>query len=306
MKPPNSTSTDVPALAGHDTLGMAIAFLGVAIFSGTLPMTRLAVAELDAIWVACARAVLAAAIALIALLATRQPWPTRDQVRPLMITAAGVVLGFPLFTSLAMRTESAAHGAVVVGLLPFATALFAAWRNGERPAARFWWAAAVGCALVTGFAWRGAGPGALSGDLALVTAALCGGLGYAEGGRLARTLGGWQTIGWALVLSAPAMIVPTVWRTLVVPPSASAQAWLGFAYVSVLSQFVGFLFWYGGMAIGGVARVSQVQLLQLFLTLAVSQYLLHEPVPAGTWLVAIGVIATVVLARSAPIAPPSR
>jgi drug/metabolite transporter (DMT)-like permease len=282
--------------------GMLLALAGVAIFGATLPATRLAVAALDPWWVALARAEVAAALAGIALLATRQRLPAREHWRGLAVTAAGVVLGFPLFSSLAMTTTSASHGAVVVGLLPFATAIVATWRNGERPAPAFWLAAAAGSAVVIGFALR-AGAGALSsGDLALLAAVASGALGYAEGGRLARALGGWQTIAWALLLAAPVLALPTAWLTFVQPfDGVPRSAWGGFLYVAVFSQLLGFLFWYGGMALGGVARVSQVQLLQIFFTLVFAHLALGEAIEPATWLVALAVVALVALGRRAPV-----
>ena len=201
-----------------------------------------------------------------------------------------------------MRSTDASHGAVISGLLPFATVIAAAWRASERPAPSFWFAAFAGSAVVVAFALRNGGGALHSGDWAMLAAVAGGALGYAEGGRLARSLGGWQTIAWALVVAAPLLALPTLWLSLAQPfASASRAAWAGFLYVSIFSQLIGFLFWYGGMAIGGVARVSQVQLLQLFFTLIFAWWLLDESVDATTWLVAGLVVLLIAVGRRAPV-----
>lgn len=287
-----------------ETRGMLMGTVGVAMFAMTLPMTRLAVADLDPVWLAFARAEGAAALALIALLLTRTPPPERRHWPALAAIAAGVVLGFPLFSSLAMRESDASHGAVITGLMPLATALMGARLAGDRPSRRFWLAALAGSALVCGFALH-AGAGRFgAGDLWMLAAVLTGSAGYAWGGRLARELGGWQTIAWSLILAAPLLALPTVWLTWQSDLStASIGAWLGFAWVTVFSQFIGFYFWYGGMAIGGVARVSQVQLLQIFMTLVFASWIGGERVDPVTWIIAIAVVATVAIGRRAPVRP---
>ncbi|WP_011298498.1 MULTISPECIES: DMT family transporter [Cupriavidus] len=288
--------------------GMLLGFIGVAIFSQTLPFTRMAVAELDATFVALARAVIAAVLALAllgmrgALDAKRRPRGT--QWARLAVTALGVVVGFPVFSSLAMREVPSSHGAIVIGLLPLATAVFAAWFGRERPSVAFWLSAVAGSALVIGFAvWQGAG--ALQhADWYLFGAVLLGALGYAEGGKLSRELGGLETISWALVVSLP-VLLPVVgwlgWRDSAALAAASPRAWLGMAYVSVFSMFIGFLFWYAGLAKGGVARVGQIQLLQPFLTLAGGAVLLAEPLDPATIAFAVAVIAVVALGRRAAV-----
>lgn len=282
--------------------GMLIALAGVIIFAATLPATRVAVAHFSPWWVALARAELAAVLAGAALWLRGERVPPREHWPAIGLTALGVVLGFPLFSSLAMVSASASHGAVVAGLLPFATAIAATLRSGERPAAAFWAAAALGSGVVVAFALRSGGGAMGAGDWAMLAAVAAGALGYAEGGRLARVLGGWQTIAWALVASAPVLALPTLWLSVSQPfASAPGAAWAGFLYVAAFSQFLGFLFWYGGMAIGGVARVSQVQLLQLFFTLLFAWLLLGEPVDASTWLVALVVVALIAIGRRAPV-----
>ncbi|WP_026035546.1 DMT family transporter [Cupriavidus sp. BIS7] len=298
--------------------GMLLGFIGVAIFSQTLPFTRMAVAELDATFVALARAVIAAALAL-ALLAARgalapEKWPRGGQWLRLAVTALGVVVGFPVFSSLAMREVPAGHGAIVIGLLPLATAVFAAWFGNERPSLGFWLSALTGSALVVAFAlWQGAG-GLQHADWFLFLAVVLGALGYAEGGKLSRELGGLETISWALVVSLPVLLPVVAWLWLTNAPAiaeASPRAWLGMAYVSVFSMFIGFLFWYAGLAKGGVARVGQIQLLQPFLTLAGGALILAEPLDATTVAFAVAVIAIVALGRraavrnTAPAMPPA-
>ncbi len=288
--------------------GLLLGFIGVAIFSQTLPFTRMAVAELDATFVALARAVLASLLALALLAATgalrTARRPRGGQWGRLAVTAAGVVVGFPLFSSLAMRDVPAAHGAIITGLLPLATAVFAAWFGRERPSRWFWAYALAGSALVIAFALlRGAGT-LHRADWLLLAAMVAGALGYAVGGKLSRELGGTQTIAWALVVSLP-VLLPVVGALAWLPAShqaealarASGHAWLGLAYVSVFSMFVGFLFWYSGLAAGGVARVGQIQLLQPFMTLIGGWLLLGEPLDAPTVLFALAVIAVVSLGR---------
>jgi drug/metabolite transporter (DMT)-like permease len=277
--------------------GFLYGFIGVAAFSLTLPATRAAVVGLDPVFVGLGRAVVAAVLAAIVLVATRAPFPGWAQLPRLAIVAGGVVVGFPLFSAWAMRYVPAAHGAVVIGLLPLATALAGAWLAHERPTPRFWASAVVGSAVVAGFAlWQGGGAPHPA-DLLLVLAVVAAAIGYAEGGRLARTLGGWQVISWALVLSAPLLAIPTWWVSDDRLAAASAAAWAGFAYVSVVSMFLGFFAWYRGLALGGIAAVGQVQLLQPFLTIFASAWLLGERIDAATLVAAALVIASIAVGR---------
>jgi len=286
-----------------ETRGMLLGLVAVAMFAMTLPMTRLAVAELDPVWLAFARAEGAALLAAAALLASGSPLPARRHWPALAATAGGVVVGFPLFSSIAMRHTDASHGAVITGLMPLATALIATRLAGERPSRGFWLAAIAGSLVVCGFALREGAGSVGAGDLAMLAAVATGAAGYAWGGRLARELGGWQTIAWVLVFSAPVLALPTLWLSLRTDlASVGPAAWSGFLWVTVFSQFVGFFFWYGGMAIGGVARVSQVQLLQLFLTLVFAAWVGGERVDAWTWAVAAAVVAIVAAGRRAPVA----
>lgn len=217
--------------------------------------------------------------------------------------ALGVILGFPVFSAWAMQSVPASHGALVNGLQPLCVAVYAAWLSHERPSKAFWACAALGSALVLAYAMiMGAGQ-IQAGDLLMLAAIAVGGLGYAEGGRLAREMGGWQVICWALVLSAPLLLGPVVYLALQHQGPVSAKAWWAFGYVSLFSQFIGFFAWYAGLALGGIARVSQIQLLQIFFTIAFSALFFGEQVEPITWVFAAGVIATVVLGRKTRVHP---
>jgi drug/metabolite transporter (DMT)-like permease len=285
---------------------MWLGFIGVLIFSLTLPATRFAVESLEPAWLAIARAVLAALIGAAVLLLSKQAWPKRHHMKSIVAIIVGVVFGFPFFTSVAMKTVDASHGAVVVGLLPMATAIVSAWVNRERLSRTFWICSAAGAAIVLGYAIS-QGKGALGwGDVCLLLAVACAAVGYAFGGKLSQELGGWQTIAWALLYSLPLMILPLIYFSWGFNFSAvKPRAWFGFLYVSLFSQFIGFFFWYGGMAKAGVARVSQVQLLQLFLTLIFSALINQEKVSLLTWAVAIIIVALVWFIKRLPAQAPS-
>jgi len=276
--------------------GLLWGVVGVAAFAVTLPAMRVAVASLDPVFVGLGRAIVAAALAAIALAVTRTPWPARSLWPRLAVVALGVVVGFPLLTAWAMRYVPASHGAVVVGLLPLATALAGAWLAHERPSPRFWLCAFAGSAVVVGFAlWQGGGALHVA-DLLLIGAVAAAAIGYAEGARLTRLLGGWQVISWALVLSAPFLVVPT-WLTADGAASAPWRAWLAFLYVAVVSMYLGFFAWYHALARGGIAAVGQVQLLQPFLTFAFAALLLGEKLEASMLVAAALVVATIALGR---------
>nr|BFE61719.1 DMT family transporter [Dactylosporangium thailandense] len=279
--------------------GAALGALGVLGFSMSLPATRVAVEHLDPWFVAFGRAVGAGLLAAAYLALVRAPRPTAAQWRRLAVVALGVVAGFPMFTSLALQTSTAAHGAVVVALLPAMTAGFAVLRARERPTPVFWLAGAAGLLAVLVFlALSGSVSGALGpADLFLLAAIVLCGLGYAEGGALARELGGARTICWALVLALPATVAITTTAALRHPPAAPAAGWAGFAYLTVISMFLGFFAWYAGLARGGVARVGQTQLAQPVLTLAWSAWLLHEHVPPIALAAAVLVLACVALTQ---------
>jgi drug/metabolite transporter (DMT)-like permease len=284
-----------------------LGMIGVLAFSFTLPATRLAVGELDHGIVGLGRAVVAAACAALLLLALRQPVPPRRVWGGLAITALGIVFGFPYFSAWALTLVPAAHGAVIVGLLPAATALMAVLRAGERPSLRSWLAMLLGLATVVLFAAaQGAGRPQLA-DLLILVAVLLGGLGYAEGARVSREIGGWQTISWALLLSLPILLPLVGERVAARGLAASGAAWAGFAYVSLVSMYFAFFPWYRALASGGVARIGQLQLAQPVLTMLWSALLLGEQVTLGMALTALLVLASVALTqrsfRAASVSP---
>ncbi len=288
-------------MSPNERRGFWLGLLGVVIFSGTFPATRLAVATLDPIFIACGRAVAAAFLAAIALAVARRPRPRGRQWLKLAITAGGVVFGFPVLASWAMRYVPSSHGAVLAGILPLATALMGALRAGDRPSRGFWLSAVAGSGLVIGFAlWQGGGTLQLA-DLALLAAVAAAAIGYAEGAELTRELGGWETISWTLLVGLPITTIftwthqPTDWTRI------PAEAWAAFAYLAVMSQYVGFFAWYRGLALGGVARVSQTQLLRPFFTLVFAALLIGEALTVATVGFAIAVVVVVAIGRAMPV-----
>ena len=279
--------------------GFLLGSLGIVGFSFSLPATRLAVADFDPWLVAFGRATVAAALAAAYLLATRAPRPTREQARSLAIVGAGVIVGFPLLTSLALEVQTAAHGAVVIAILPAATAVAAVRRAHEHPSRAFWLAAGAGLVAVLAFVLTQGVAGLQAGDAFLLGAVVLCAIGYAEGGALSRTLGGPTTICWALVLAAPLTASVTGATIALTGLHGEATAWLGFAYVAVVSMFLGFFAWYAGLARGGVARIGQVQLAQPVLTLGWSAALLGEHVGAATLFTALAVLACVAATQRA-------
>jgi drug/metabolite transporter (DMT)-like permease len=274
-----TTVRQTPAAAPEQAQGMLLGLAGVALFSLTLPFTKIAVTQLDPVFVALGRALGAAALAGAWLWWQRAPLPPRSALMPLALVGAGCIVGFPWLTALALRALPASHGAVLIGILPLATALYTALRGHERPSAGFWLTAVLGSALVTGFALAQGGGHFRQADLLVFGAVAAAAVGYAEGGRLARSMGGPRVISWALVLAAPVVAPLLLWLErgeLAALGAACAQAWLAFGYLTVFSMFIGFFFWYRGLALGGVARVGQVQLVQPFLSLAGSALLLGE------------------------------
>ena len=290
----NSTSN---APHRRTTDGWLSGLLGVLIFSGSLPATRIAVQGLDPIFLTVARATIAGTLGLILLLVFRQTRPARRQLLPLVIVAFGVVIGFPLLTALALRHITSAHAVVFIGLLPLATAIFGVLRGGERPQRAFWLFSALGSSVVVGFALRNGVHASPLGDSLMLAAIVVCGLGYAEGARLSKHLGGWQVISWALVLSLPLMLPLTWWAWPASFADVSQASLWGLAYVSLFSMLIGFVFWYRGLALGGIASVGQLQLLQPFFGLLLAALLLHEQVPAAMIAVTVIVVVCVVGAR---------
>ena len=290
--------------------GLWLGLLGVAIFGLTLPMTRLAVGttdqpQLSGLFVAMGRAVVAAALSAAFLWATRAPRPRREDLWPLALTAMGVVLGFPLFTSLAMRHVEAVHASVIVGVLPLATAAVGAYLHRQRPSNGFWVCAALGSVLVVGFAILRSGSAGLAlhpADLLLLAAMGCAAIGYAQGGQLSQRMRADHVICWALVIALPVTLPLALWTQP--QETIAASAWWAFAYVSVFSMWIGFFAWYRGLALGGTVRVSQVQLVQPFLSMLFAVPLLGETLDAVTLGFAAAVIATVFIGKKMPVQRP--
>jgi drug/metabolite transporter (DMT)-like permease len=290
--------------------GLWLGLLGIVIFAVTLPMTRLAVGTPDApqmsgLFIAMGRAVVAAALSALFLLATRAPLPQRRDWLPLAITAGGVVFGFPLFTSIAMRYVEAMHASVIVGVLPLATAAVGALLHRQRPSAGFWLCAALGSALVVLFAVLRSGAEGLSvhfADVLLLAAMLCAAVGYGYGARLSQHMQAEHVICWALLISLP-LTLPLALLSWPQTP-VRASAWAGFAYLGVFSMWLGFFAWYRGLALGGTVRVSQVQLVQPFLSMLFAVPLLGESLDAVTVGFGLAVIATVFIGKQMPVHTP--
>jgi drug/metabolite transporter (DMT)-like permease len=307
-----SASPSHPPHFSHTTQGFAFGALGVLMFALTLPMTRLAVGaaadpQLPPAFVTAGRAAVAGVLSVLFLLAVRAPWPRRHHWWPLLFSALGTVVGFPLTLALALRLVDATHAAVVTGLMPLSTALIGALVTGQRPSAGFWACACTGCALVVAFAaWRGGG--ALSaGDGLLLLAVLFTGMGYVAGARVAADKPASEVICWVLVISLPLTLPAALWLWPAAPVRAALQpsAWLGFAYVSLFSMWLGFFAWYRGLALGGVVRVSQVQLVQPFLAMMFAVPILGERLDAMTVVFAVAVIAVVLIGKRMPVIKPS-
>jgi drug/metabolite transporter (DMT)-like permease len=289
----------------RETQGMLLGLIGVMIFSLTLPMTRIVVAEFSPLLNGLGRALAASVPAAVLLAVRREKLPTWPQIKSLAVVSLGVIVAFPVFSAWAMKSVPASHGAVVNGLQPLCVAIYAAWLSHERPSKAFWASAIAGSAIVVAFALQAGGGAFQAGDLLMLVAVGIGALGYAEGARLARQIGGWQVICWALVVSAPFLLAPVAWlgweQHVTHPGPVALKTWLAFGYVTLFSQFIGFFAWYAGLAMGGTARVGQVQLLQIFFTMAFSALFFGENVTPITWIFAAAVIATVMLGRKAAV-----
>ncbi|WP_176073777.1 DMT family transporter [Brucella intermedia] len=282
---------------GSKTAGWINGFLGVLIFSGSLPATRLAVIDIDPTFLTMARASIAGALGLALLLAFREPFPRRNDVISLVVVALGVVVGFPLLTGLALQHMTSAHAIVFIGLLPLATAIFAVLRGGERPRPMFWLFSVVGSLIVASYAYGQGSQFTLLGDVLMLAAVIVCGLGYAEGAQLSRRLGGWQVICWALVFSLPVMLPLSVMTRPETWVGIGTPAWISLGYVSLFSMLIGFFFWYRGLAQGGAASVGQLQLLQPFFGLMLAAGIAGEPVSMGMVATAAVVVVCVAGAK---------
>ena len=286
----------------NESKGMILGFLGVAAFGLTLPATRFIVPYFDPIFIGLGRAVIASVVAAFILISTRQSRPTRHQLMQLSVVALGVVLGFPVLTAWAMETVPASHGGVVLGVLPLATAVAAVIVSKEKPSAGFWIFSLIGSIVVVTYSLlQGFGSFQL-GDLLLIGAILSAGLGYALGGKLSKELGGWQVICWALVISFPFIIFPA-WMQAPEEDFSNLplNVLLSFLYLALISQLFGFFLWNKGLALGGIARVSQTQLMQPFVTLLASAFLINETVNLQTIIFAVLVVSIVAICKKMPV-----
>ena len=277
--------------------GFLNGFLGVLIFSGSLPATRAAVMGFDPLFLTVARAGLAGLVALALLLYFKEKRPHKTQLVSLLLVAIGVVVGFPLLTALALQHVTSAHSIVFIGLLPLSTALFGVIRGGERPHIGFWLFSTLGSLLVMGYSASSGFTASWQGDMLMLAAIVVCGFGYAEGAVLSRSLGGWQVISWALALSLPIMGPLAIFSAPQTFYGIAPLSWICLAYVSLFSMLIGFVFWYRGLAQGGIAAVGQLQLLQPFMGLVLAATILNEPVDSAMILVSSGVILCVAAAK---------
>lgn len=278
--------------------GMIFGLMGVLVFSASLPATRAAVSGFDPWFLTGARASIAAVLGAWPLMLTRQPLPRLKDLGSLALIGCCVVVGFPLLSSMAMQHMTSVQGLLFSALLPLATATFGVMRGGERPRPAFWMFALAGSGVVAGFAasMGGSVASGKGGVLMLAAVTVCG-LGYAEGARLSRQLGGWQVICWALLVTCPFMLALSAHTMPATFSGIPSAAWVGLGYVSLFSMLIGFFFWYHGLALGGTASVGQLQLLQPLLGLVIAAQLLHETVSGAVIVAMVGVIACVAGAR---------
>jgi len=296
--------------ASRERLGLLLGFIGVVIFGGTLPATRLAVSQIDPIALTSLRTAIAGLCSLVLLVTLRRKPPPRALWPQLTLTMLCVAVLFPLLMSMGMQTVDASHGGVVLGILPIATALVAVAITHERPRPLFWIASVAGAALVIAFSLRQGGGAFSTGDLLLFAAVAVSAIGYAFSGRLTSQMPGWEVISWVLVIALP-LSIPAAALTMPADIShISLKPWLGLLYVALFSQWIGFFAWNAGMAMGGIARVSQIQLLQPFVTFALAALFNDETITLQILLFAAAVVVTVAIstrtrAKAAP-APPQR
>ncbi len=280
--------------------GMTLAGVGVVLFSATFPATAIALRGFDAVFIGAGRSLGAAMLAGATLLATRAPRPSGRQLRMLLACVPGVGIGYGVLTAVALDHVSASHAAVVTGLLPAGTAIVATWRAGERPGLLFWAASLTGACAVVVFALTSSNAGSVhAADLLLLVALILGAVGYAEGGRLAREMPGWRVICWVVVLALPVSLPLTIVAGIVTPPHPDLASGVALVYLASVTMFVGFFAWYSGLARAGIARASQLQLAQPFLTIAIAAVVLGERPGAGTYVAGVVVLACVLVAQRA-------
>jgi drug/metabolite transporter (DMT)-like permease len=281
--------------SSRERLGLLLGFVGVAIFGGTLPATRIAVSAIDPIALTSLRTAIAGLCSLALLLVLRRPLPPRALWPQLVITMLCVAVLFPFLMALAVQTVDASHGGLVFGIMPIATALVAVAITHERPRPLFWIASVAGAALVIAFALRQGGGALSSGDLLLFAAVAVSAVGYAFSGRLTSQMPGWEVISWVLVIALPVSIPAAALTMPADITHIALKPWLALLYVALFSQWIGFFAWNAGMAMGGIARVSQIQLLQPFVTFALASYFNGETITLQILLFASAVVATVAI-----------
>ncbi|MEG0439905.1 MAG: DMT family transporter [Solibacillus sp.] len=285
----------------REKMGLLLGLVGVICFSLTLPATSIAVEYFGATVVGLGRTVVAALLVAVVLIVKKEKIPSPRHFKSLLIVALGAVLGFPLLASFAMESLPVSHGAVELALLPLATAGFAIFRAGERPSRKFWISSVIGSLAVIMYALH-LGFGQLQyADLALLAAVIILGLSYAEGGMLAKELGSWQVIAWAIMIGAPFFIIPVGLQISTEMLQAPIQAWVSFFYLAIVSQFLAFVAWYSGLAMGGIARVSQIQYLQPFLMILFATVFLGESITGFTVVTAIIVVISVLIGKNATV-----
>nr|WP_255532873.1 DMT family transporter [Polynucleobacter sp. CS-Odin-A6] len=276
---------------------MLIGFIGILVFSLTLPVSKIAVLTFNPYFIAFGRACLAGLFALAYLLYTQAPLPSKTDLAKIAVIALGVVFGFPIFTTVAMKEGSSSHGAVILGMMPLATTVIGVIRFKERPSIGFWLVSILGAGLVMTYALLKSSGSLTYIDGLLVLGGICACIGYVEGGELSRRMNPRAVISWALVISLPINIMATYFTFSPAYWSADPIAVTSFIYLSLFPMYLGFFFWYEGLAIGGIARVSQVQLIQPFCTLLAASFFLDDPLTAINMVFAFLVISTVILSK---------
>lgn len=296
-------------MAKNENLGYGLGLMAVMAFGLTLPITKYLTPYLSVWDIGFGRSLLAAVVATGILFVLRQPWPTPGQWVRLAVVASGIAFGFPVLTAVGMETVPSSHGGVILGGLPLATALSGCFLSRERPSWLFWLVALTGFLTIAIYSMISAGGTAdlalYRGDLALLGAVLFAGLGYAQGGLLARELGGWQVICWTLVVSLPLLIPLTLiygdWSSFQAMP---LSAWAAFCFLALINSLVGFFFWYRALAIGGVAKISQIQLLQTFFTFGFAALWLGETITLVMTVFLVITIVIVWISKKIPVAAP--
>src|ERR1700754_4105127 len=302
-----SLSHESSASLSRERLGLVLGFVGMVIFGGTLPATRIAVAAIDPLALTAMRTAIAGLCSLALVIVLRRKFPPRELWFQLAVASICVVILFPFLMALAVQTVDASHGGVVMGALPIATAFVAVLITHERPRPLFWIASLAGAAIVVAFALRQGGGALSAGDLLLFGAVAASATGYAFSGKLTASMPGWEVISWALVIALPLSLPVAVFTLPADLGHIAVRPWLALLYVALFPQWIGFFAWNAGLAMGGIARVSQMQLLQPFVTFALASIFIGEPITPRIVLFAAAVVATVAIStrtRSRIAAPP--